>query len=277
MANLASRSVGIICCLIVSSIGFAAEQTPSEKAISEAIKLLEKERDGIDDAIEQSKVDKAIRELEFLIEDPDNPTPRDARPAPITFEITPAMLKKKFSGKAIFNEKSGELTLTYDFPGKAQLADFELEDAKPVVNKKTLMIDAGDKLTHVARFQSFTASATMTFKGLRGVGIASTNGSQLFTGGARHDTVFLRLPEGTGVSKIVPGNVRSGMLPIALTVTPSKTSLRFGNEKLSAPTTRKGDVHQVVLNAGTEGCAFSNLIIVGIPDAEWLKQFLNSD
>ncbi len=277
MRSRMSRLVCVTACLIACEFAAAADQTPSEKAISEAIKVLEKERDAIDDAIEQAKVDKAIRELESLIEDPDGQSMPKAKPAPITFDVTPVMLKKKFAGKAVYNAASGELTLTYDFPGKGQLTDFDVDDARVLVTKKTLLIDAGDKLTHVAKFKSFTASAMMTFKGMRGVGIASTNGSNLGTGGARRDTIYLRVPDAAGTNKIVPGNIRSGTVPISLTVTPTKTSIRFATEKLSQPTVRKDDVHQVVLNAGTEGCGFSNLIIVGIPDPVWLKEFLEAE
>ena len=262
--------------LAVSDFVRAADPTPSEKAITEAIKLLEAKRDTIDDAIEQAKVDKAIRELEALIEDPDNPKP-EAMPAPIDFDVTPAMLKKKFAGKAIFNPKTHELTLTYDFAGKAQLSDFEVNDTKAVVSKKFLGIDAGDKLKHVARFKTFTASAVMSFKGMRGVGIESTNGSQLSTGGRAFDTVILRVADSQGASKIVPANVRSGTVPISLSITTGKTSIQFAAEKLSQPTARKGDIHQVVLVGGVEGCGFGNLTIVGVPDTAWLKDFLAAE
>ncbi len=276
MKSLISRLLCIMACLAVSETVLVADQTPSEKAITEAIKLLEGKRDTIDDAIEQAKVDKAIRELESLIEDPDNPKP-EAMPAPIDFEVTPAMLKKKFAGKAVFNPKTNELTLTYDFGGKAQLSDFEVNDMKSLVNKKFLVVDAGDKLKHVARFKTFTASAVMSFKGMRGVGIASTNGSHLLTGGRGADTVILRVADGQGATKIVPGNVRSGNVPISLSVTPGKTSIQYAAEKLSQPTARKDDIHQVVLVGGVEGCGFGNLIIVGVPDAAWLKEFLGAE
>lgn len=250
----------------------AAEQTPSEKAIGEAIKLLEKERDGIDDAIEQAKVDKAIRELEALIDGGESPAMERPVAEPLDFEVNLMTLKRKFAGKPTFNAKTGELTLVYDFSAKTQVGDFDATGMTVAVVKKRLGIDAGDSLTHVAKFRSFSASAVMTMKGMRGLGIASTNGSRLSAIGGK--TLQLGVPGGPPLSKPVPDPLRSGAIPISLTVNPIKTSVRYGTEKLSQPTVQKQDVHQVVLVGGNEGCAFSNLIITGMPDLEWLKSFL---
>lgn len=266
------------CALALFSLPVGAEEpTPSERAIADAIKLLEERRDKIEDGIEQAKVDKAIRELEVLIEDPNGESMPEAKAVPLDFEVTPAMLKKKFSGKAVFNPKSGELTLTYDFPGKAQLADFEVNDAKVMVAKKALMIDAGDNLKHIARFKSFTASATLAFKSMRGAGISSTSGAQLVVGGPKANSVVLRVAGGPADMKVVPQQLRAGAVPVSLMVTSGKTAIRFGPDKMSLPNVRKDDIHQVVLNGGTEGCGIANLTIVGIPDAAWLKEFLEAE
>jgi hypothetical protein len=270
------RSLICLGLMLSVSAAMAEETSPAEKVIADAIKMLEKERDTIGDAIEQAKIDKAIRELEILIEDPDNPRPH-VKPEPIDFEVSPAALKKKFSGKAIFNAKTGELILTYDFPGKAQLADFETEGLNVAINRKMLMIDAGDSVKHIAKFKSFTATTAMTFKSLRGSGVASTSGVTLDTGGPRQQTMFLRIPGLPGVNRAVPPNFRSGTVPVSLTVTPTKASIRFGTETLSQQTQVTEDIHQVVLNGGTEGSAFGALTIVGIPDPAWLKEFLSKD
>lgn len=254
-----------------------AEKSTAEAAIADAIKLLEARRETAGDVFEQAKIDKAVRELEALIEDPDAPKPESPPPPKITFEVTAAMLKKKFAGKPNYNDKSGELTLTYDFAGKAQLSDFAVNDAKVAINKKKLGIDAGDSIQHVAKFKSFTVSAEMTFKGMRGPGISSSNGSRISAGGPNGKAVVLGVPGGPGIGKPVANNISFGTIPISLTVTPQKTSLRYGPEKLSQPTVRKDDIHQIVLVGGPEGCAFENLIIVGVPDPAWLKDFLGAE
>jgi hypothetical protein len=260
----------VVAVLIAPVAVLAEDPTPSQKAITEAIKLLETKRDAIDDAIEAAKVDKAIRDLEALIEDPD----AEPKPAPITFNVTPAALKKKFAGKPIFNPKTGELTLSYDFANKSQLEDFKIEGLNVQVAKKMLMIEAGDTLQHVAHFRSFTASGVMTFKSMRGgSGLGSSNGWLLSTGGV--DVLQLKFGGSVVDRKPVRNELRSGSVPVSFTITPRKANIRFGTEQLTKPAAATTEViHQLVLNAGSEGCGFSNLVIVGAPDPAWLKEFL---
>lgn len=256
-------------CLLAATL-LAEEPTPGEKLIKKAIADLEAGRDKLDDSLEQAKIDKAIRELEAVIGEEE----KDPKPEKLTFEVTPAMLKKKFAGKAVFNAKTGELTLAYDFPGKNSLSDFEVTDQKVAVNRKMLGLDAAEKLTHKAKWKSFTVATVIHFKGMRGVGINTTNGTHLGSGGANPDTMYLGVPGTGGTSKIIPDKFRSGTVHIGLSVTGAKTSAHWGEDRLALPTALKEDIHQVILVAGTEGCAYSNLIIVGVPDPAWLKEFL---
>ncbi len=145
------------------------------------------------------------------------------------------------------------------------------------VAKRVLFIDAGDNLTHNAKFKSFTIATVINFKGMRKIGISSTNGSHLGSGGQNPNTIYMGVPDGNGASKIVPDKVRSGTVPIALSVTPSKTSIRWGDERLASAPARKEDVHQIVVHGGVEGCAYSNMVIVGVPDPAWFKEFLASE
>ena len=79
--------------ILTSSLVLAAEQSPSEKTIAKAIALLEADRDKMTDTLEQAKVDKAIRELEALIED-DQPSANSAASDKIL-----DVLRKKLVGK----------------------------------------------------------------------------------------------------------------------------------------------------------------------------------
>jgi hypothetical protein len=263
----------IICslaiCLLAAGL-LAEEPTPGEKLIQKAIADLEAGRGKLGDLLEQSKIDKAIRELEVVIGEEE----KDPKPEKLTFEVTPAMLRKKFAGKAVFNSKTGELTLAYDFASKNSLSDFEVSDQNVAVSRKMLGIDAADKLTHKAKWKSFTVATVIHFKGMRGVGINTTNGTHLASGGANPDTMYLGVPGTSGASKIVPDKFRSGTVPIGLSVTGVKTSAHWGEDRLALPTALKEDVHQITLVAGTEGCAFSNLVIFGVPDPAWFKEFL---
>jgi hypothetical protein len=71
---------------------FAAEKSASHKAIGKAIANLEADRDRMDDAIEVTKTQTAIRELEALIVD------ADKEDVPATDKVTIA-IKKKLAGK----------------------------------------------------------------------------------------------------------------------------------------------------------------------------------
>lgn len=257
---------------LLSGFTMAADQTPAEKAIAKALADLEAARTKLEDPLEQAKIDKAIGQLELIAagEEP------DAKPAPLAFAVPPALLKKKFGGKALFNSKSGELTLVYDFSNKLQLSDFDVANQKLLVANKALYLDAAEILQHKAKFRSFAVAALIHIKSMRSVGITSTNGSHLGTGGLNPDTLYLGVPDGAGASKMIPDKARSGTIPVALSVTAGKTSVRWGDERLASPTVRKDDVHQIVLQAGAEGCAYSNLMIVGVPDPDWFKEFLDA-
>lgn len=255
--------------LFVCSTILAADKTASEKAISEAIALLQTKRDAITDPIEQARVDKAIRELEGLVD-----AANDSPPGP---QVNQDLLKKKFAGKVIYDPKSGELTLKYDFPGKTQLADFAVGNKRVLVSKKMLGVEAGDDLVHIAKFRTFTASATMSFKAMNGPAFGTSTGTGMGTGGNGSDTVYLAAAGGQTNARIVPGHLRRGNIPVTLDVSPHKVSLRYGTEVLTTPVARPDDVHQIRLGGGPDGCGFSNLVIVGIPDPAWFKELLASE
>lgn len=269
-------------CLFIS-ISWGAEKPRSEEAISKAIVLLESERGKTEDLLEQAKIDKAIRDLESLITEAevDSKPTNASKLSVMDFAVKPAALKKKFGGKATFNPKAGELTLMYDFVAKGQLVDFESNGANVVTARKTLMIDGGDSVVHVAKFRNFNVSAIMSIKSMRASGISSTNGTRFYMGGQNPDTIYLSIPGGENTSTIVPADVRSGNIPISFDVNATKASIRYGGERLVVQFARKEggpqkeDIHQIVFNSGPEGCGISKLIIVGVPDPDWFKEFLD--
>lgn len=259
--------------LVLLSVGecISAEQTPSEKVISEAIATMSMKRDAIGDPIEQARIDKAIRELELLLDDSQRATPV------LDIQVTPEILKKKFACKAIYDPKSGELSLKYDFPGRPQLADFDVGDKRVLVAKKMLAVEAGDELQHIAKFKTVNVSVTMAFKRMDGAGVGTSSGSAFTTGGTGHDAIQLTAGLGRPNWKVVPGNVRSGTIPVVYNVVPQKISLRYATEVLTTPNIRPDEVHQVILKGGKEGCGFSSLVITGVPDPTWFKDFLAGD
>lgn len=258
--------------VLLGTVTFAADQSPSEKAIAKAIAGLEADRDKMTDAIEQSKIDKAIRELEGLVESDREPELPSAAADKIL-----AALKKKFAGKVVWKEKTGELILAYDFIGKPQLADFDVGSKRVILQRRILALEAGDELKHNARFKSVQVSVVMGFKAMNGSGLASTNGATFTTGGPGQDAITLIEPGGGNTWKVVGDRIRRGNIPVWFKVTPEKVSVQYVKDVLTAPMNRPGDVHQVILRGGNEGCAFSNLVISGVPDPAWLNEITEGE
>lgn len=276
---LRSLTSALLVCTLASA-GLAADKTPSEIAIAKAIAVLEVDRDKAEDTLEKAKIDKAIRELELLVDYPDaDSKPNAAKPSALKFLVKPTALKKKFGGKSVFNPKTGELTLTYDFSQKGQLADFETKSIKAQITQGTVLVDGSETLTHVAKFKSVSVSANMSFKSMRGCGIKSTGGTRFYTGGQNPDTIYLAVDGSEGTAAVVPANRRTGTVPVALTIGPTAASVRFAEDRLLVKINKNvvpgpDIVHQLVFEGGIEGAGFSNIIITGIPDPEWFQQFL---
>ncbi len=262
-----------------AGVVIAADKTPAELAIAKAISLLEAEREKAEDPLERAKIDKAVRELEVLMDDPDADSKPNAGKSSIKFVVKPAVLKKKFGGKSVFNAKTGELTLTYDFSQKGQLADFETKSVKAPIAQGTVLIDGSETLTHIAKFKSVSVSTNMSFKSMRGCGISSTGGAKFYTGGQFLDTIYLAVDGSEGAAGVVAVNRRTGTVPVALAISPSVASVRFAEDRLVVKIGKNAvpgheEIHQLVFEGGVEGAGFSNIIIAGIPDPEWFKEFV---
>ena len=251
---------------------YGADASVSDEAITDSIVLLEARKAQTDDPIEQAKIAKAIDELESMLE----AAPKAANAPAVGFEVKPTVLRKKFQGRAAYNIKTGELALIYDFSKKEQLRDFEGKNAKPIVANKGMFLDGSDHINHIAKFKSFSASGVIAIKSMNGGGVGSSNGSHIGMGGLNHDTLYMNVAGGPNVTAIVPGKVRTGAVPFQLSVTSAKTSVRFGSERMTQVTVKKDDVHQIEFDGGAEGYAFSNIVIVGVPEQKWFKEFLEA-
>jgi WD40 repeat protein len=72
--------------------------------------------------------------------------------------ITPA-LQKKLHGQVAYNQKTGELTLTYDFKDEDQLKDFDAGTDKPVIENGTLRCQGAEAIKHVVHFKTLKVSS----------------------------------------------------------------------------------------------------------------------
>jgi|GEM_PF-6048457 len=262
--------------LLTINLTLAEDETktsPADEAISSAINVLEGKLEKTEDTLSQAKIHRAISELKAIREAEQTVEQLNA----VDFEVDPTVLKNKFQARTIYEPKVGILTLVYDFSKKDQLLDFTTDNSKAIVMKRSLIIDGSDHVTHRVKFKSFTVKGLWGLKTMRGGGILSTNGSHLGVGGLNQDTLYLGVPGASTISKIVPQKIRSGVIPFEFGVSPQKTAVTFGSERLTHPTVKKDDMHQIVLDGGTEGYAFSRLTISGVPEPKWFQEFLEAE
>lgn len=260
--------------MAAGTVAAADDKTPGDMVIEEAIKLLEAKGEKLEDALDRGKVDKAIRELEAMIgvvKPEPTPTP-PAPPAPPQppLQVDIELLRKRFgASKATYSPKTGVIKLEYGFSGgKGELADFDIGQKRVLQARKSLAVEAGDEIKHIAKWKTVTVEATISGKTLNGAGIGTSTGALLT---ARNGTAVL-ITGAKPVSK--PIRFRPAV-PVAFDVNAEKVSGKYGTEVLAAPFT-SDETHQVTLRGGSDGCAFGELVISGVPDPVWLKGFLEA-
>ncbi len=262
-----------ICWVLIAAgaVAAAADKTPGDLVIEDAIKLLEARSEKLEDPLDRGKVDKAIRELEAMIGvvKPE-PAPGPPPPPQPPLQVDAEQIRKRFgAAKATYSPKTGFLKLEYGFSGgKAELADFEIGQKRVLQARKSLAVEAGDEIKHVAKWKTVTAETTISGKTLNGSGIGTSTGALLT---ARPGTAVL-----IGGTKTVSKPIRfRAAVPVAFDVNAEKVSGKYGTEVLAAPFT-SDETHQVTLRGGSDGCAFAELVISGVPDPVWLKGFLEA-
>jgi hypothetical protein len=242
-------------------------ETPAQEAIKEAITILEARQAQAAKKADQDNIADAIAALQKLL-----PTKAPAgsgkdAPAEDELKITPALLKKKFQGKASYDAKTGVLTMVYDFSSEEQLKDFELDDSTPVVSKGTLKLQGGEVMRHRVKFKTVAINTKCANRrGNNHPLIATTEGYAFWIAGNRtalhfkgNDVVENRLPDGN-------------LWTVELKVMEKRISLKAGAIALgkAIKTEMAG---QVELKGGEKGNTFSKVVIEGKVDKEWAQQF----
>lgn len=246
--------------------------TPSDEAIREAITILEARKAQVEKQEEKDKIAKAIGDLEKLlpqVKKDGGEAKVDTDPAKL---ITPALLKKKFAGKAAFNPKTSELTLIYSFADKAELTDFDLKGNKPSVAGGTLKLNGGENITHVVEFE------TLTITGVIGVGnenfakrISTTKGASLnFT--TNRNGQFFSMSIMDKEAAFEKAAVMSA--PFQFSVEPKRVSVKWGTTSIGKEITDPQG-GQVLLHGATKGTQFQKLILTGKIDSTWAIKFFS--
>jgi hypothetical protein len=257
--------------LVMPALADDAE-TPAQKAIKEAISILEARQAKAEKKADQDTIADAIAALQKLLprKAPAGKAPAENgkdTPAGEELKITPALLKKKFQGEASYNAETGVLTLVYDFSREEQLRDFELDDSTPVVSKGTLKLQGGEIMRHRVKFKTVAINTKCANRrGNNHPLIATTEGYAFWIAGNRtalhykgNDVVENRLPSGN-------------LWTVELKVLEKRISLKAGAIELGKAITVEM-AGQVELKGGEKGNIFSKVVIEGKVDKEWAQQF----
>jgi hypothetical protein len=194
-------------------------------------------------------------------------------------EITPALLRKKFRGRAKYDAESRTLTLFYDFKRKNQLDDFE---GHPVWAAGSIGIPSGEHALHVAKFTTVTIGGMVAMKSAKNPDIVWTTGGFAFgrtgadLGIGRWDVsaappvpipnAYIYTHDGP------PESVRVAPFEIILT---HKMVFRMAGKEIGQERKEKTAVGQVRLHSGDAGTMFSQLTISGEIDEKWAEEFFS--
>ena len=160
----------------VASPMLRADDVRAKEALEEALALLEIRKVQTAEPAEQAKIDEAIAALQRVL-----------RKEKVDNSSGPAKTKR-LAGRTVFNPKTHELTVAYDFSDKNQLGDFTAVGGRPVVQGKVLRLGAGQSLRHVAQFKTLTVAGLIEKNFHNGPQLNTSAGIALGCGGG----IFLR-------------------------------------------------------------------------------------
>jgi hypothetical protein len=202
---------------------------------------------------------------------PEAAPPPPAAPAiPLGDLLTPAALKERFKGRAIYDAASGELSLAYDFSNSDQLRDFTSDAGKAAVVNRSLVAEPAARVTHVVSFQSFHVTAVLAAAPRKFVCL-STTAANVSIGGQAGHTVYLNVGPNQ-VKAIVPKDHAKTPTRVEFAVGNGAVSAVFGSHKVGRPepNVRAG---RLTLRGGEKGYTFSDVVISGTVDAEWARDY----
>lgn len=255
--------------VLTVGLGWAlAGDNPGEEAIREAITVLEARKAQAEKKDDKDKIARAVADLEKLLPAAKKDGDKAAADADLAKLLTPALLKKRLAGKAVFNPKAGELTLVYDFKDKDQLKDFDLGDWKPKLNRG-VSLQAGESIKHVVTFETCHVTCILavqqangTFVRFGSVAVVTDN-----DGSSRHLKVGVEsLTQQTG-----SGADFVGVWTLDLNVEAKKTTVKLGQTVLGKPAAAKPGSLEV--GGGNGGATFGKITLTGKLDEAWAKKF----
>jgi hypothetical protein len=255
--------------MLSTSLGTAERSTAAHDAIVEAITILETRKAQTDDKHEQDRIAVAIAALQKL-----NGAVGAAGKDVKHIELTATTLKKKLHTRAVYNQKTGELTLSYDFQNKRQLDDFDLGSAKPVLRNGGVLMPAGESMRHLVHFKTLRVNGQLAASNFAGEHLRTTEGFGLnfpnFYGAWRLGLVV----DGKTVAQSENQPFVNKFTPFELAIEPERAAVKFlgvaVGKPLSAPVP---DAGQLELCGGFGGDLFAAVVISGKVDEEWAQTF----
>ena len=179
------------------------------------------------------------------------------------------MLRKKFSGKTSYNNKTGELTLAYDFKSKEQLKDFKIGEATVAVTGGVLSLRAADSIQHIVSFKSASIGGNFAPGGDEFAIFVSRSASVRFK-----EWPFVELFSAGEPVAHRDEFKHAWPMPIQYDVSETKVRVVFAGQELAGRRKNADSVGHFTLSGGNSGLAVSSLIISGVPEESWLKEFL---
>jgi LSD1 subclass zinc finger protein len=184
--------------------------------------------------------------------------------------ITPALLQKKFHGRAAYNPRTKELTLTYDFRDKSQLKDFDLGDAKPALKGGAVVLEPGESIKHLVHFKdTLTLTGVLHPKRHTGTHLGTSEGIKVTVRDFAGTRILIDEKEFAA-----NGNCPNSKYawPMELKVLPSRVAVKLADVSLGKEA-KDTPVGQVQFFSGDAGNAFGRITMTGKLDPEWAKGF----
>ena len=194
-----------------------------------------------------------------------------------TTKIGLSALQKKLQGRVVYDAKTDELTITYDWRSPKQLKDFEPTTVKPTFDNGTMTLHDGEMIRSIVKFDEVVITCAVYVPIMNGKLINTSGGTSIGLGGDSVDTMYLAVNGKNVAQHIVPNDQRKGLQQVRLTVIQTRVDFEYGNPKdlqKLAKDVNGVQAGQISLLGGKKDYQFGTVVLTGKVDKEWSAKFL---
>lgn len=187
------------------------------------------------------------------------------------------LLRKKFAAsKATLDQKSGVLTLAYDFAKPTQAKDFTFADGALTIGGGVAKVAPVEMAKHVVVFKTGSVNGRFLY--------GNNEGEQMMLGTTaatslrfhKFNEFWLQLfSQGREIARKDFGDKKP--LPILYEITEAKMRINVNGQELAGLRVNPGICGAFTFHGGNAGLAVAGLVISGVPDEAWMKDFFESD